>query len=304
MTDKHSGGHIALSAAYIIFGLNVPIMKSVLMNGEISPISLTFFRIGGATILFWIASLFVRKEKVSRRDLLLLFGAAMTGIFFNQLFYAIGLRRTSPIDASVIITIAPILTMILAAFFLKEPITWKKAIGVLIGASGALLLIFNNNMDRGNTSLIGNLLCILSTLTFVIYLTAFKNLIMRYSAFTLMKWMYLFAFICSIPVCLRDVNVINYQAVPVKIWLEILYTVGLATFFSYLMLPIGQKFLRPTIVSMYNYVQPVVSSLVAVTVGMDVLDWTKGLAAILVFTGVYVVTLSKSRAQLEAEQKK
>jgi drug/metabolite transporter (DMT)-like permease len=303
MTDKHPAGHIALSAAYIIFGFNIPIMKSVLMSGNISPVSLTFFRIGGATFLFWAASLFTRKEKVSRRDLLLLFGAAMAGIFFNQLLYGIGLSRTSPIDASVIVTVAPILTMILAAFFLKEPITWQKAIGVFIGASGALLLIFNNNQDRGGASLAGNLLCILSTLTFVIYLTAFKNLIMRYSSVTLMKWMYLFAFICSIPVCLNDAIAIDYRSLPVKTWLEILYIVGLATFFSYLMIPIGQKFLRPTIVSMYNYVQPIVSSLVAVAIGMDVFGWTKGFATILVFAGVYVVTHSKSRAQLEAERK-
>ena len=84
--------------------------------------------------------------------------------------------------------------------------------------------------------------------------------------------------------------------------MEILYIVGLATFFSYLMVPVGQKYLRPTIVSMYNYVQPIVSSLVAVAIGMDVFGWKKGLAALLVFAGVYVVTLSKSRAQIEAKK--
>ncbi|MDR1632695.1 MAG: DMT family transporter [Dysgonamonadaceae bacterium] len=303
MTEKHPAGHIALSVAYIIFGLNVPVMKSVLTDGEISPVALTFYRIGGAAFLFWTASLFTRKEKVVRRDLLLLFGASMAGIFFNQLLYVIGLSGTSPIDASVIVTVAPILTMLLAAFFLKEPITWQKAIGVFIGASGALLLIFNNNMDRGGASLTGNLLCILSTLSFVIYLTAFKNLILRYSPVTLMKWMYLFAFICSLPFCLHDVSAVDYGAFSLKTWLEILYIVGLATFFCYLMIPIGQKLLRPTIVSMYNYVQPVVSSLVAIAIGMDVFGWKKGLATILVFAGVYVVTHSKSRAQLEVERK-
>lgn len=303
MTEKHPAGHIALSVAYIIFGLNVPVMKFVLTDGGISPVALTFFRIGGAAFLFWTASLFTRKEKVPRRDLLLLFGASMAGIFFNQLFYVTGLSLTSPIDASVIVTVAPILTMILAAFFLKEPITWQKATGVFIGASGALLLIFNNNMDRGGASLAGNLLCILSTLTFVIYLTAFKNLILRYSPVTLMKWMFLFAFICSLPFCLHDASAIDYRAISIKTWMEILYIVGLATFFCYLMIPVGQKRLRPTVVSMYNYVQPVVSSLVAIAVGMDVFGWKKGLATVLVFVGVYVVTHSKTRAQLEAERK-
>lgn len=303
MQEKSYTGHIALSAAYVIFGLNIPVMKSVLTDGEISPLALTFFRIGGATFLFWTASLFTRREKVPYRDLLPLFGAAMTGIFLNNILYVTGLSRTSPIDASVIVTLAPILTMILAAFFLKEPVTWQKAVGVFIGASGALLLIFNNNMDRGGASLAGNLLCTLSTLTFVIYLTAFKNMIIRYSSVTLMKWMYLYAFICSLPCCLRDVSAINYRDFPVKTWMEILYIVGFATFFSYLMIPVGQKLLRPTVVSMYNYVQPVVSSFIAVAIGMDVFGWKKGFAAILVFAGVYIVTRSKSRAQLEAERK-
>jgi drug/metabolite transporter (DMT)-like permease len=303
MKEKHHTGHIALSAAYIIFGLNTPVMKDVLTGGEISPVALTFFRIGGAAFLFWITSLFMRKEKVLRRDLLPLFGAAMTGIFLNNILYVIGLSGTSPIDASVIVTVAPILTMVLAAFFLKEPVTWQKAVGVFIGASGALLLIFNNNMDRGGASFAGNLLCILSTLMFVIYLTAFKNLIMRYSSVTLMKWMYLYAFICSLPFCLHDVNAIDYQALSIKTWLEILYIVGFATFFSFFMIPVGQKLLRPTVVSMYNYVQPVVSSFIAVAIGMDVFGWKKGVAAILVFAGVYIVTHSKSRAQLEAERK-
>jgi drug/metabolite transporter (DMT)-like permease len=302
MTDKHPAGHIALAAAYIIFGLNTPVMKSVLT--DISPVALAFFRIAGAAFLFWIASVFVHKEKVSRRDLFLLFGASMTGIFFNQILFGIGLSETSPIDASVITTVAPVLTMILAAFFLKEPITWQKAIGVFIGASGVLLLIFNNHSDRSGAGLVGNLLCILSTLSFVIYLTTFKGLIMRYSSVTLMKWMFLFALICSLPVCWRDISAIDYPALPVKIRLEILYIVGFATFFSYLMIPIGQKYLRPTIVSMYNYVQPIVSSLIAVAVGMDVFGWKKGVAAILVFLGVYVVTHSKSRAQMEAERRK
>jgi len=303
MTDKNPAGHGALAVAYIIFGLNTPVMKSVLSDGTVSALALAFFRIAGAAALFWIVSVFTRREEVSRRDLFLLFGASMTGVFLNQLSFGIGLSKTSPIDASVITTVSPILTMLLAAFFLREPITWQKAIGVFIGASGALLLILNKNLDRGGASLAGNLLCILSSLSFVIYLTAFKKLIMRYSALTLMKWMFLYSVIFSLPVCWHDISIIDYKALPVKTLLAILYVVGFATFISYFLIPIGQKHLRPTIVSMYNYLQPIVSSAVAIAVGMDVFVWKKGLAALLVFAGVYIVTQSKSRAQMEAEKR-
>jgi drug/metabolite transporter (DMT)-like permease len=292
-----------LFTAYIIFGLNTPISKAVLSSGEVSAMALTFYRFAGAMALFWVASLFTKKEHVSLRDIFFLLIASVFGILVNQMLFIVGLSLTSPIDASVITTLSPVLTMILAAFFLKEPITWKKVMGVFIGAAGALLLILNSNtVGHGNTSLAGNLLCIASSLSFAIYLTAFKKLISRYSPVTSMKWMFLFATICSTPLCWNDITSVNYLAIPVAISLRIAYVVVFATFISYLFIPIGQKVLRPTVLSMYNYLQPIVSSLLAVALGMDLFGWTKGAATFLVFLGVYVVTQSKSRAQIEAEK--
>ena len=303
MENKSFKGHAFLFVAYIIFGLNTPIAKAVLMQGEVSAISLTFYRMAGAAILFWIASLFAKKETVNPRDIFMLFLASMFGILINQLCFITGLSLTSPIDASVITTIAPILTMILAAFFLKEPITWKKVIGVLIGASGALLLIFNSETsNRGETNTIGNLLCLASVTSFVLYLTAFKKLITRYSAVTSMKWMFLFATICSLPICWGDVSRVDYANISAGMYLRIIYVVALATFLAYMFLPIGQKSLRPTIVSMYNYLQPIVASIVALILGMDVFGWIKGSATVLVFLGVYIVTRSKSYAQIAGKK--
>ena len=306
MQDRNFKGHAALLVAYVIFGLNNPIAKNVLEHGELfSALAITFYRIGGAAVLFWILSLFTKKESVPFRDLLLLFGASLLGISINQATYIVGLAQISPIDASVITTTSPIMTMILAAFFLKEPVTWKKAIGVLIGAAGALLLIYTGTTSgEHKTTVVGSLLCLLSTLSFAIYLTAFKNIILKYSPVTLMKWMFLFATICCLPLCWKDIAAVRYDEVPTNIYLEIAYVVALATFLAYLLIPVGQKFLRPTIVSMYNYIQPIVSSLVAVALGMDSFGWVKGSAAALVFLGVYIVTTSKSYAQLQAEKNK
>jgi drug/metabolite transporter (DMT)-like permease len=307
MEDKNMKGHLALFVAYVIFGLNTPVSKIVLMHGEVSAMALTFYRFAGAAVLFWLASLFIKKTHVPFADILLFMGASLFGILINQMSFVVGLSLTSPIDASVITTLAPILTMILAAFFLKEPITWKKVTGVFIGAAGALLLVLNSNAvghGHENTSVEGNLLCILSCLSFAIYLTAFKTLINRHGAITSMKWMFLFATIFASPFCARDVLSVNYAEMPTDIYLNIAYVVVLATFVSYLLIPIGQKRLRPTVVSMYNYLQPIISSLVAVILGMDIFGWTKGAASLLVFLGVYIVTQSKSRAQIEAEKQK
>jgi drug/metabolite transporter (DMT)-like permease len=306
MGDKNFKGHAALFTAYIIFGLNNPIAKNVLEHREFfSAWAVTFYRIGGAAVLLWILSLFTKKESVPFRDLLLLFGASFLGIFVNQAAYIIGLAHASPIDASVITTTSPLMTMILAAFFLKEPVTWKKAMGVFIGAVGALLLIYTGTTDnRHQTTVFGSLLCLLSTLSFAVYLTAFKNIILKYSPITLMKWMFLYATVCCLPFCWKDITMVRYAEVPMNLYLEIIYVVVLATFIAYMLIPVGQKYLRPTIVSMYNYLQPIVSSLVAVALGMDRFGCVKGGAAALVFLGVYIVTTSKSYAQLQAEKNK
>jgi drug/metabolite transporter (DMT)-like permease len=303
MEDKNFKGHAALLIAYIIFGLNTPITKAILTHGEISAMALTFYRFAGAAALFWLASLFTVKEHVNIRDIILLSLASLFAIFINQMSFIIGLSTTSPINASVITTLVPVMTMIFAAFFLKEPITWKKVIGVLVGAFGALLLIFNGNMALHNTATIkGDLLCMLSCFAFAIYLAAFKKPIVRYSAVTSMKWMFLFAAVCSFPFCRRDISTIDYSTVSADIYLNIAYVVVMATFVSYLLIPVGQKLLRPTIVSMYNYLQPLVSSFVAVILGMDTFGWIKSIAALLIFSGVYIVTQSKSRAQMEKEK--
>jgi drug/metabolite transporter (DMT)-like permease len=303
MDDKNIKGHAALLIAYVIFGLNTPITKIILTHGETSAMALTFYRFAGATVLFWLVSLFVKREHINLRDIILLNIASLFAIFINQMSFIVGLSMTSPIDASVITTLVPIMTMIFAAFFLKEPITWKKVIGVLVGAFGALLLILNGNMMSHNTTSIeGNLLCMLSCLAFAIYLTAFKQLIMRHSVITSMKWMFLSATICSFPFCWHDISVIDYRTMPVDIYFRIIFVVVMATFVSYLLIPVGQKLMRPTIVSMYNYLQPLVSSFVAVIIGIDTFGWIKSIAAILIFWGVYIVTQSKSRAQMEKEK--
>jgi drug/metabolite transporter (DMT)-like permease len=304
MEDKNFKGYASLLIAYIIFGLNTPVSKAVFMHENVSAIALTFYRFAGAAALFWLASLFTKREHVNLRDIFLLFLASIFALLINQMSFLVGLSMTSPIDASVITTLVPVMTMIFAAFFLKEPITWKKVIGVLIGAAGALLLIFNSNIEhQDNRGLGGNLLCLLSCFAFAIYLTAFKRLITRYNPVTSMKWMFLSATVYSLPVCWHDISAVDYTALSSDTYLNIGFIVVMATFIAYLLIPVGQKLLRPTVVSMYNYLQPLVSSFLAVILGMDVFGWTKSIAALLIFLGVYIVTQSKSRAQEELRTK-
>lgn len=304
MENKKLAGHIAMFSANFIFGLNTPISRT-LMPEILSPYTLTFFRLGGGFLIFWFVSLFTRKEHVPAKDILMLFFASFFALSFNQLPYFIGLSMTSPIDASIVVTMLPIVTMILAAVIIKEPITMLKAIGVLVGASGALLLVFTSHtLPAGKSNFWGNIIVFGGVASFAIYLTVFKDVVSRYSPVTVMKWMFLFGAISCFPFCYKPLMQTDFTLLTAGTYWRISYMVLFATFLGYLLIPIGQNILRPTTLSMYNYVQPVVASFVAVFIGIDTFGIEKALSGVLVFAGVYIVTQSKSKAQLLAEKAK
>lgn len=167
-----------------------------------------------------------------------------------------------------------------------------------------MILILASQHGTGHTSsMLGDVLCIVSAVSYATYLTAFRDVIVRYSPVTTMKWMFLFAAIVALVIYYDPLTSVDYAALAPRTWAGIAYVVVGSTFLSYLMVPIGQRYLRPTVVSMYNYVQPVVAVLFTVAIGLDTFGITKGFAALCVFVGVWLVTKSKSRAQLEAEQR-
>lgn len=270
--------------------------KTALAAG-IPAFALASFRMIGGAVCFWILSLFLPNEKITAKDAILFFPAALMGIVLNQGSFIIGLSYTSPVNASIITTTTPIFTMILAALFLREPITWLKVLGVAMGAGGAIVLITDGVSLGAGASVKGDLLCLSAQVLFSLYLSIFKGLVGRYHVVTVMKWMFMYAMIVSVPVAYRDIVSIDYASLPLPVILEVLYVVVCGTFLAYLLMIYGQQRLRPTLVSMYNYVQPVVATVLSVIMGIGVFGWVKGVAVALVFSGVYVVTRSRSRVE-------
>ncbi|MDR2130493.1 MAG: DMT family transporter [Odoribacteraceae bacterium] len=303
MTKEKWNGHLAIFTTNILFGLNISVSK-MLLSGWISPVGLTFARMIFGAIAFWTLSLFLKRERVSGRDMLILLACALLGITVNQTFFIFGLERTSPIDAGLIATLNPMLVMLIAAAVLKEPITWKKAGGVFIGACGALLIIWQSaSLAEGGKegSLSGNLFCLLSVVSYCIYIVISRPIAQRYGSVTLMKWMFLFATVMLFPFGAGDLTNARVFSPDSSLepLLSLFYVLAGATFLAYLLIPMALKRIRPTTISMYNYLQPIVAGIAAILVGQSVLTWDKPVATILIFSGVYLVTRSKSRADIE-----
>ena len=274
--NKNIQGHLFALTANILWGLMAPIGKSALV--EFSALSVTTFRMVGAAACFWLLSLFCKREQVDHRDMLKIFFAALFALVFNQGVYIFGLSMTSPIDASIVTTTLPIVTMIVAAIYLKEPVTNKKVLGIFVGAMGAFILIMSSQ-------------------------TVFKGLSQKYSPITLNKWMFVYASMCYIPFSYHDVAAIQWSEISTAALLQAGYVVVGGSFLAYIFIMSAQRLLRPTVVSMYNYMQPIVASTVAIILGLGVFNLEKGIAIALVFLGVYIVTQSKSRKDFEKEGK-
>lgn len=291
------GGHLALTAAYTIFGFNIVFCKDIAISGVISPIALYSWRAVVAAALFWGISFFMPKEKVERKDFPKILAACLLGLFIPQVTFLIAIGMTTTIDAAVLGSLGPIFTMFIAALVLKEPITFKKAGGVALSFTGALILIYNsthshNGVDQ--THPLGIVLLLINALSFAAYLGIFRPLISKYHVVTFMKWMFLFSLMISLPFSIDGLIHADYAGITTRVFLEIAFLIVCATFISYLLIPIGQQRLRPTVVSMYSYFQPIIAMVLSVILGMDTMNWQKGIAILLVFVGVFLV--NKSRA--------
>lgn len=298
-------GHGAMLLANSSWGLMSPVAKIVMAGGIVTPLILTDLRVFGAMVLFWIVSFFRKPEHVGHRDLAKLFVASLLAITFNQGCFIFGVGLSSPADASIITTSMPLWAMVLAAIYLKEPITGKKVLGIALGACGALLLIMGSSKTQtsaaeGANHIWGDLLVLLAQLSYASYIVLFKDFVRKYSLITIMKWMFTYAFICMLPFSYRGLMDTDWQRLGAEAIEAILFIVIVATFLSYMLIIVGQKNLRPTVAGMYNYVQPIVACIVTVCLGMDSFNVMKTIAVVMIFGGVYLVTISRSKKEVEA----
>lgn len=299
MREKNSiFGHIACFTAYLIFGLNIVVCKDLTSSGAISPLALFTLRSLGAGVLFWLISLFLPKERVESRDLPKIFVASVLGFFLTQISFLMAISRITPMDCSIVASLSPLYTMFIAAYVLKEPLSAQKIGGVVLSLCGVLYLILNSVTSTSavvQTTPIGVLLMIANSLCFSLYLGIFKPTIAKYSVVTFMKWIFLFSTLLSLPFSAKEIVHTDFAALPLSYMAELAFLIICATFVTYFLIPVGQKRLRPTLVSMYSYVQPIVAIVVSIYVGMDTLSWQKVLAAVTVFTGVVIVSYSRSK---------
>lgn len=293
--------HIALFSVNAFYGANNIIAKDV-MPTYLTPNVFIAFRVLGATFLFWVISLLSKREKVARKDLVLLAICGIFGVAINQLCFFHGLNRSSAINSGIIMTINPIAVAIMAYFILKESLNATKIIGIFIGAIGASLLAIQSNSSEGGT-LLGDVLLLINALSYAVYLILVKPLMSKYSALTVTTYVFSFGalYVFIFPQTLLDFTTIDFAAIPWDVWLRIAYVIVCVTFLTYLLTMYAMKFVSTSVTSSYIYLQPILVIVFAYLfyyLGISS-DYTKSITTtkialmILVFLGVYLVIRSE-----------
>ncbi|TYP76201.1 DMT family transporter [Aquimarina intermedia] len=299
MISNTAKAHIALLSVNVIYGANYLIAKGLMPN-KIGPSALVFIRIAVAGFLFFILKSFQR-ERVDRRDIGKLALCGLLGVATNQFFSMNGLSLTSPVDAAIIVTAIPIFTVIISYFLLKEALTAPRILGVLLGASGAILLIYLGNSALGSGSLIGNIFVGINALAFAFYLVLVKPLMLKYKPITVIGWTFSFGFLYMFPFCIQDLLATDFNSFEISNWISLSYVVIGPTFLAYLLNMFALQFVKPAVSGSYIYVQPAMAMLLVAAMSYYLVDsqykgditLEKLLCCGLIVIGVYLISKNK-----------
>lgn len=297
--SKRTLALIGATIVSIIYGVTFTIAKDV-MPKYVDAYGFILMRVGGATILFWMSWLFsrnsaaIREEKIDRADFPRIIWAAFFGIALNMLSFFKGLSLTSPISASVLMVCTPIIVLILSAFILKERMQKRMIFGIVLGLIGtAVLILYGKSSGNASNPTLGNFLVFVNATSYGLYLVIVKKLMDKYNAFNFAKWIYLIGFIMVLPFGWGEFESINWALMPTEMYWKIGFIVVFSTFGTYMLNLLSMRELKPTTVAVFVYLQPFFATVFAISLGKDELTLVKIVSAILIFTGVYLVTLKK-----------
>jgi drug/metabolite transporter (DMT)-like permease len=286
---------IALFIVNAIYGINFVIAKDV-MPAYILPSGFILVRATGALILFWILHLIMGYEKIEKKDLIMLALAGLFGVAINQLLFFEGLNLSSPINGSILMSATPISILIIGVIFAKEKLTLLKIIGTALGACGALALIIYSKGGLDNSASkawLGNILIILNAISYAIYFLFAKPLMKKYKPLTVITWVFTFGWLFVLPFGLNQFIQIQWQTFTPEIFWKTGFVVIGVTFVAYLLNIYALKYVDSSVVGIFIYVQPIIATLHSVWMGKDSITWVLVICALMIFTGVFLVSRKK-----------
>lgn len=291
--NKELKAHLALLSVNLLYGANFTIAKEV-MPQHIEPFGFVLLRVLGSLPFFWLLDFIMKSPPVAKKDIPKMILLAVFGVTINQLMFLKGLSLTTPINSAILMITSPILVLVLASLLIKEILSVKKILGIILGFGGAFTLLFGKGeFSFSSETFLGDFYTFINALSWGLYLVLARPLMLKYNAVSIVKWVFLFGLFMTLPFGYGELSEVKWTEIPSHIWLCIFYVVFLTTFVAYILNTYALNALNPSVVSSYIYLQPFLASLVAIYYGKDELDAVKIFSAVLIFAGVYLVSMER-----------
>ncbi len=282
--------HAALLTVALIYGANYSIAKTVTPE-FILPFGVIVLRVVGATILFWFIA---PKERIeNKKDLAYLALCSLFGVAINQLCFFKGLSLTVPVNASVIMTIVPIMVLLATTFLLKERLTQIKLLGIFLGFVGAVMLVTGGGFSFSGDTFLGDIFILINALAYGVYLVIAKPMLDKYKPLTVVKWIFTFGCLFVVPMGYPELRLVEWGMLPSYTYVALAYIIVFTTCLTYLLNAFALKKVSPNIVGYYIYLQPIIATTIAIIFRGDTLTIPTIVFSCLIFLGVYLVSMKR-----------
>ncbi len=282
--------HLALLAVSLIYGANFTLAKQI-MPLYIQPYGFILLRVMFATAMFWLSGIFI-KETIAKKDFPRLMACGLFGVSLNQLWFFKGLSLTSPINASLLMIVTPILVLVFAVVGKQEQMTLRKFIGIVLGTAGAsAIILYSDASSNKEATILGDVYVFLNAASYGTFLVIVKPLMTKYHPFTIIKWVFLFGLIPVIPAGYSELAAVDWALLDTSAWLIVGYVLLFTTYLAYALNTYAMRSVEPSVVGYYIYVQPICATTIALAMGSDHLTWIKIVAGLVTFAGVYLATV-------------
>jgi drug/metabolite transporter (DMT)-like permease len=286
---KITRAHIFLIIVNLFYGAGFAVSKLVLPE-FIRPFGFILIRVLVAFSLFFLLHQFWIREKVQKKDLLLLAACGLFGVVINQEMFFLGLSLTTPINASLLMIVTPIMVFIISFFIAQEKVTWYKLVGIVLAAFGALIIIGGKGFNFRGSTMLGDVCILANAVSYAIYLVIVRPLMKKYHPLTVVKWVFFFGLIPVFFFGINQFSQIQWQTFGLKEWFAVMFIILCTTFLAYLLNMLALREVHSSVVGVYIYLQPIVAATISMLIGKDHLTLQKLLAALFIFTGVYLVS--------------
>ena len=286
--------HLALFAVAVIYGANYSIAKVVLAGDYIGPLGFILARVLTATALFWMTGLWRPTPAIPRKDMGRLVLCGLFGVASNQLLFFSGLDRTTPIHASLIMVLTPVLVLLLSALIERRGIRKERAFGVVLAGIGAIILILQGrHQGLSDGDVLGDLMVAGNATSYALYLILVRPLMAKYQPNLVLKWVFLFGTFFVMFFGWPQALEARWEDFTPLIILCFVYVLIFTTFFAYGLNAFALQRVAPVTVSAYIYLQPLIAAFIALLIGQETLTMPKILSAVLIFMGVYLVSIER-----------